>query len=528
VSSLPFTASAEAALALWNDWCAAAKTWNLGDRRPSVLDLQTVCRETGLSLPDLDAFARTQGQLPVFLMVGGEAALASEIAALLNIQVQFPDLPSAPVSYSVSPANVVELRMRGSAGSAPASPEDVVNAAAAASEAQDVLVVEEMVASASPWKVVWIPHPAHFRFAEARPAEMEALLAQRAAVILAEDAPTALPEALQQIGQKLWIAPPTLRQSDDERTRLLGEIATLLDDRTEDWDIRAQAAWNWLAARLDTHIQTKRREYQQLLNQCEIKVSSSRHLLNQYRTNWINGVRSVVEVYLQNRVAGAAFAPLFDPGKPGPQVATFMSALGLPTMWSKLSEFVTDRMADFVAGLTGLAGRLELSRITLGDGSARWDARLLTPKLEAFLNERKVFPTASKRAGLVGNLTGRKQQVLDERKAQVSKAVRLLPAFVESEFAAWAGALTTAVEKGITLQLAAALANKGFPDEEGLRRAIEGLDRFERMLRGEGGATQRPPDVVTAHWMKLVAQGHLIPRYVPRSIEASPPAAAVG
>jgi len=345
---------------------------------------------------------------------------------------------------------------------------------------------------------------------------------------LADDAPTALPEALQQNGQKLWIIPPAQRQSKDERARLLLEISTLRDDRPEDLDIRAQAAWNWLVARLETQIANKRREYQQLLNQYEIKISSSRHLLNQYRTNWINGVRSVVEVYLQNRVAGSTFAPLFDPAKPGPQVASFMSALGLPSMWAKLGEYVTDRIADFVGGLTGLAARLEFSRISLGDASARWDARTLTPRLEAFLSERKIFPTSSKRAGLVGNLTGRKQQVLDERKAQVAKAVRLLPTFVETEFAAWAGALVSSVEKGITLQLAAALANKGFPDEEGLQSANDGLDRFERLLHGEASATQRPPEVVTAHWMKLVAQGRLIPLYVPRGADAQPSASAAG
>jgi hypothetical protein len=112
----------------------------------------------------------------------------------------------------------------------------------------------------------------------------------------------------------------------------------------------------------------------------------------------------------------------------------------------------------------------------------------------------------------VGNLTGRKQAVLDDRKGQVLKAARATTQFVETEFAAWAAALTNTVESGVALQLTAALANRGFADAESLRAAVEGLERLEGLIQGQQETTQAPEDAAL-EWLRLIASRRRIPLY---------------
>jgi hypothetical protein len=513
-----FLQSAATAARLWERWCSLAEGNSRPDSRPSVLDLQTVCREYGFSLADLDSYARVQHELPVLLVCGGEPLLIGVMAAALNLKAELPTLPAQPLLWRLLPGKGAGYRIKLNATTRDVTLPELVDVLRQRDAFCELMVVEQVIPTDSAWSLTWLPHPQLVRTADYGAADVETLLAQRAAVIVTNDTPEELRADLTTLGQKIWCLPQSELASADDRTRLLRDIVSLLDDREEDLEIRATATWGWLTNRLYAQIELQRGHYQQLLNQYEMRAAQTRHLLAQYRTNWGNGVRSVVETYLQSRGNHASVQAFSDPQKAAPQAGTFLTALALPALWSKLDEFITDLMANFVAGLAGLAARVDLRRITLGDVNARWETRALASRLETVLNEKRVFPAvAAKSGGLVGKMTGRSQVVQDERKAQVAKALRLIPAIIEAEFSNWSGVILTSVEKGVILQLAAGLANKGFPDEDGLRRAMDGLNRFETLLRG--GATVNPTrtgDDIAGQWLRLLSTTRL-PEYTSSS-----------
>ncbi|MDD5089155.1 MAG: hypothetical protein PHI18_10220, partial [bacterium] len=376
------------------------------------------------------------------------------------------------------------------------------------------LVVEEQAHAETGWSLAWIPQPRFLNAPDGDALETEFLLRQRAAVVVDEDAPAPFRDTLKALNQKLWVVPRGELGSAEDRQRLLDEIATLADDRAEHIALRITATWRWLVDRLLDKIEAMRSDYKQRLNQFEIKISSARHLLRQYRTNWLGGIRGQVESHFGQRVGSAAFAGFLDASKPAPQPDTFVSALALTTLNGKLDEFLTDRMAELVGGLGGLATKLELRRIPLGDTNVRWDFRALIPKLEAHLKKEGIFPAGGKRAGLAGNLTGKKQQVSRERREQLSRGVREAAQFIVQDFADWSGELGNTLEHTISLQLTAALANQGLPDADGMRAAQAGLDRLEEALRSRKEATIRPEATVT-EWLAVLARGGLIPLYQP-------------
>ncbi|MFZ5433030.1 MAG: hypothetical protein ACOZB3_04570 [Calditrichota bacterium] len=511
----PFSSSASAALKLKEQWREVVRVRVQHTAAPSLLELQTICRESGISLPDLDSFARMRDLPPMFLLCGGDQALAAEIAALFGYQVEWPEFPKAPLIWSLQPGKKHHYRIRH------ATTEQDVTAKALHAllgkewPSQEFLVIEESVAAKTPWSFGWIPYTEFLQSPDGKPIETEFLLRQRAALVITDTAPQAFTTTLEELNQKLWLVSADLFSGPDERERLIAEIATVQEDRFEDLALRVTAAWRWLVNRLLSQIEQKRRQYDKHLKQYENKTGQTRHLLQQYRTNWVGGVRSLVESHLQNRVGGSAFAPFFDVQKSGPQTDTFLTSLALTGLWNKLDEYLTDRMADLVGGLGGLAAKLELRRISLGDANAHWDAKALTPRLETILNEKKVFPAGGgKRGGIAANLTGRKQAVLDERRGQLAAGIRTIAQFITGEFANWSSALINTLETSIQVQLIAALLNQGLPDADGMRAAQSGLDRLEEVLRTRH-ETAPDPDVSLSDLLASLSRGGLIPLYHP-------------
>ena len=130
--------------------------------------------------------------------------------------------------------------------------------------------------------------------------------------------------------------------------------------------------------------------------------------------------------------------------------------------------------------------------------------RTLNPKLEALLTENRIFADGGgKKGGLVGNLTGRKQAVVDERKGQIMKATRLTVQFIEAEFSEWVTALLTGLREEIATQLAADLARQGFRDADDLHSAIEGLEQIELMVQGKNSASLAP-EQLAVEWLGMI------------------------
>jgi len=448
-------------------WMTVARQQVSETRVPFLPQLQIQCQQIGCAFPELDSFIRaSEHAKPGFLLCGGEAALAGELATLLGHDALPP--------------------------------------------CEDSAFVQEFEDAASAWRFLWIRHPGHFHAPECRPSEIEVLLSQRAAVVVEGTLPL-VQKTLEALGQKLWVISKDQLSIEHEHQRLLAEVGTLCDDRDEDLELRAGAAWTWVASRLLKEIELKIRSCRQIANQYEVKLNAASHLLGQYRTNWTGSIRSLVEATIQSRTSSRAFGTLFDPAKPGPEASSYLAAVGLPTLWTALDQFVADRLADLVAALAGLASRLELRQIHLGDAKTRWAVRSLNRKLEVFLNNSRIFPGGGgKRGGLVGNLTGRKQAVIDERKGQIMKASRLTVQFMEAEFDEWVAALLTTVQAGIATQLTAALGDQGFSDGSRLRSTIEELEQLAQMVQDRPEVTH-DPQTTALQWLRLVASRRNIP-----------------
>lgn len=508
-----FTATAEAAVRLWEHWRASASARVYRNQIPPLLELQTVCRETGCSFPELDCFAGVLDMPPAFLLCGGNPDLASEIAAVFGFTAPFPEIPDAPFLWWMQAGT--EERMVFRQGQ---TEHDIFRKALESLLHQETspsepLEVDETIPVEARWRLIWMPHPRHFGVPDERLRENEALLAQRAALVVRDDGSDKLRATLEDLGQKLWEVARDDLSTVDERRALLSELATLLDDRPEDLELRASAAWRWLSVRLLDQIEKRKQAFQQALNRYEIYVATTRHLLTQYQKNWTGGLRALLEKYIQGRLTNPAIAVFFDAQKPGPQPDTFVAAISLPSLQGRVDEFLTDQMAALVAGLSGLSVKLELRRISLGDAKTNWSMRPVGARLESLLKEKRVFPAETgKRGGLVGNLTGKKQAILDERRGQVSRAVRTSLQFIEHEFIEWSAILVNQLEANIMIQLTAALANKGLPDPDSLQTAITGLDRLEKAIHSRREDV-RSPESVAAEWLKRVAESRLIPLY---------------
>jgi len=508
-----FRATAEAAADLWEQWLAVAGARAYSDQTPSLLELQTICRETGCTLPELDSFSAALDQPPAFLLCGADPALAAEVAALLSFTVQFPEIPDRAMLWWLQSGPGERIVFRHGSNEREVSAQTLTTLLSQDLPEGESLEVEQTVPCSGQWRMVWVPHPRHFHAPNAAARENEVLLAQRAALLITEDAPAKLRTALEELNQKLWEVARGDLSTADERHKLLAELATVLDDRPEDLELRASAAWRWLAARLLEQIAQRRQTFQQALNSHESYVATTRHLLSQYQKNWSGGLRALMQKFVQARLTTPAFTAFFDAKKPPPRPETFIAALTLPGTQSRVDEFITDQMASLLAGLSGLSARLELRRISLGEVNTQWPLRPLAARLETILREKRIFPAGTaKRGGLVGNLTGRKQQVLDERRAQVSRAARTALLFIEQEFVEWSSALVNTVEGNILIQLTAALANKGLPDPDALRSAATGLDRLEKAIHSPR-ETLHSPESVAAGWLRRLAGGHWIPLY---------------
>jgi hypothetical protein len=512
----PFAAAAAAAARWWDNWLEVARARVHRDQIPPVLELQTICRETGCSMPELEVFARVLDQPPALLVLGADADLFTEVAAVFGYSPRLPALPDAPIVWITSGNSKARIRLSCGRIDNPLSRSALTTFLGGQLPSGDLIVIHEETAIPALWNVLWMPRPSLFSLESLTPSQIEVLVGQRAALAVADEIPQPLSDLLDSIGQKRWTVSRDSLASPDDRRRLIEEIAALTEDRPQDLELRASTAWKWLGQHLLDRIAERKRSYQLLLNQYNLKLTSTRHLLGQYRANWTGGVRTLCETYLQNRAGGNTFAHFYDPQKTGPDAESFLAALALPALWSKLEEHLTDRMADFITGLSGLATKIELSRVTLADAHANWPVRQLAPRCETVLQEKRIFPAGGGKKGrLVGSLIGRKQAVVDERRTQVNRAVRTLVQFIESEFSAWCGDLVNAVENGVTIQLAAALVNHGYADPETLQSSLHGLDRLEAAISGHR-ASLRTPEALTIEWLNTLLSRHWIPLYQPR------------
>ncbi len=477
---------------------------------PSILELQTICRETGCRLPELESFSQALDSKPGLLILGGSASFAKSIASVFEMDLDPPALPEIPIAWMLESGRHERVRIRYGQSDHDVSPATLTAFLTSDLKVDDLVLIDQSIQSDSDWKIIWVPYPGLLESVIDRLGTVGLFLAHQAVVCVSDVVPESVMRIVHAHAQKFWAMPSAETEFADALIRLVDELRSLLAEPEEERSMRRVQQWQWLALRLRAQIEDRKKSYTVLLDRNGGHLKNCRHVLQQYRKSWAGSLHNLLDDYFQSRLTGSGLTALAESQKDGPRPETFMTATGFNNLRGKLDAFITDRMVEFVSGLGALASKLELMRISLGDSYVKWDSRALSQLCEAQLEEKKVFPPVQKKkTGLVRNLTQRAGGLSDERKAQLQRAARVVVQTIETDFAGWSESLMRSVEQTVRVQLAAALANSGHPDPEGIELAMIGLDRVARSISGKDADAQSEDAVLAECFQSLAANLHL-------------------
>jgi GNAT superfamily N-acetyltransferase len=378
----------------------------------------------------------------------------------------------------------------------------------------ELVLIEQEVPSDADWRLIYVPEPQRLDEFRSSPALMEILLSQRAACVADDQTPAWLLAVLKEQGQRLWTATGADFAAAESSTAMLREIRSVIDEDYESLETALEPQWRWFAGRLLQQIEEQARELQTALDKFHGQRKVAEQTLEQYRRNWMGGIHNILDDWFQGKTSGPTFTALVDHPKKCTSDA-FMQSLGLNSLWPKLSDMLTDRMAEFIPGLSGLATRMELHRIALGDARAHWVPRSLNSVIDQALTDRKLLSELTeKKKGLVESLTRKKSLEADERRSHLQRAAKAVMQIIETGFADWSESLMRELRAGIELQLIAALANRGLPDPEGIVAAQRGLEQVKQvMVSPEGGASSEAAHV--EELLRSLTNRRWLTRHVP-------------
>jgi len=512
-SASNFFISAESALSLLDSLLDVSDRQARRQQIPSLLELQTICRESGYDLPDLNTFAQVRDQRPALLLCGGTAEMATGVAKQVGYTLKLPDLPDAPLAWSADSASKAGLALRHGDAERTIKPQMLETVLQGESHLTDFVIIVQRAVVKTPWRFVWVPHPKYLEQLDRSSERLAILVGQQATITVTEDTPESVIRLLHRLEQKWWPISRDEWLEPKPRELLLSELLSLMQEPEETRELRSISLWHFVATRLLDELERRKHQYQITIDQQELKLKYVRQVLGQYQRNWTNGVKSLTDTYLQQRLAGKTITEFLDPQKAGPDVETFLNAIALPSLQGHIERFVTDRMAEFVSGLEGLAAKLELRRITLGEMNARWTPRTMGTRVESRLRERHIFAAGGgKRSGLVA---GKTQGIVDQRKGQITHGSRELSQAINAEFSEWCTGFTTTFEQNIRIQLAAALANQGLADAEHLRGALSGFDRLSDRIRHHRDSVSTS-EAIAAEWLRRMVSRRWIPLFQSR------------
>ncbi|MCB9367265.1 MAG: hypothetical protein H6508_08810 [Calditrichaeota bacterium] len=502
-----FENSASAALAFLSDLLHQAGQDSGRVAAPHLLEMLTLCRETGLRLPVLETYSRVNDLPPAVTLIGGDANLAHDLARCFGLEARLPAVPDTPMIWWIESGTSERTFVQPGDSERELSDNALQTFLSAPLPPDRVTVLKREVPSQFVWRFAWLTDPEALALLAAWPAVMEAMLSAHVIVNIGDDVNPAFAP---------WFARPGViaRQftgteivRDDVRPRLLSELCAMREHTYADQQAVLAATWKFILPRLVDELDARRQQYALDIDRQNIKLQTTRQMLSEYRRNWSNTIRNIVEDYFTKKESGPAFAALLDPRQPGPQAATYVQALSLNTLWKKLNEAMTDKMAEFVQGLSALATRIELRSISLKEIEVRWVPTSLGGTIEEELNNKQVFSAGGgERSGLVGSLIGKKDEITGQRKSQILRANKVALSLIDQDFVLWSDRVLHTVEQRVRVQLTAAQVNQGLPDIEMLRAGLTGIDHLTAMLEGnKQGAQVEPPKrtaAVLAGWAK--------------------------
>ncbi len=489
-----FEKSANAALSFLSNLLQNAGQDSGRMAAPQLLELLTLCRETGLRLPVLETYSRVHDLPPAVILLGGDVELAAALAHCVGLNAELRHIPETPVLWWVEPGDAERTLIQVKDSERELS-ESALNAFLSSPLPPDrVTIVKRVVRSEFAWRFAWLPDVEGLALHAAWPAVIEAMLAAQVMINIGDEIHPAFAP---------WFARPGLiaRQytgteicRDDVRPLLLSGLFAMREQSYAEQQAVLAATWKFILPRLVDELDALRQQYTLDIDRQNIKLQTTRQMLSEYRRNWSNAIRNIVEDYFTKKESGPAFAALLDPRQPGPQPATYVQALSLTTLWKRLNEVMTDKMAEFVQGLSALATRIELRNISLKEVEVRWVPNQLAASIEEELSIKQIFSVGGgERSGIVGTLTGKKDEIAQQRRSQILRANKIAFNLIDQDFVLWSDRVLHAIEQRVRVQLTAAQINQGLPDIEMLRTGLTGIDRLTAMLEGNREGTRVEP-----------------------------------
>ncbi|MBM3324124.1 MAG: hypothetical protein FJY66_00490 [Calditrichaeota bacterium] len=478
---------------------------------PPVEEILEQSRKVGCALPALESYVREQSAVPALALFGADPKVAERFAGRLSFPVSFPPLPTSTIvwevrggshdSYAVhfqdskrriSDAVLAAFLKRGVAGG-------------------NIVKICQSVRTETPsrWRFFWIPWPVCFEAFWETPMGMGLLARQHGAVIVMEETPAPLVAVLREVGQRRWEIHQHELQNEEALARLEKEVDALIETVPTQQSVRETASWQWLRDRCQASLQRRGEELRKLLEQQLAQRKRIEQFLSHYRHSWLHGFRNQIESHLQQAAKTAAMEKLVK----GKEVTagSFLQAIALGTLRSKLESFAVDRLAEFIEGLGALTTKLEIPKVGLAQNHTPWAAGELAAKLEAAFRERNIFTKKKDRGFLMKRIGGHSPRQEEERRRELEQAIAVSCSIIEASWSSWSSAFFADWKRRMEETMETALTSAGKPTVRLLQEKMVGMNSLTGALHGQTGEKTGCASSVVAHWLRHLGRCQLLP-----------------
>jgi hypothetical protein len=484
-SILPLARSAQKAL----EWLRALLSY--AEKRvahatgPSVSEILVRCEKVGCSLRELTRYETERSAPPSLVLFGGNQDLAERLARSLSLEITFGETKASNVVWEVQVGARESWALRYNSSKRRISAGALEAFLKTGVASGDMVTICRTVQGTSPpnWRFIWVPLPIELAAHWETPEGIGVLVVQHASVIVSEDVPQGLAAALRGLGQRRWEIRRQDLQDSDLLAHLEAEVCTLLQTTPSEQAVRVEAAWRWLRDRCRDSIEEQRKQVQKVLELQAGRLNRVHQSLADYHQSWIRGFHNEVDAHLHLQLKTPAMGKLIEGKKAKLTINAFLQAIALASLRSRLEGFVVERLAEFVAGLSALALKLGLSKLSLAEDHTSWTADNLAARLEAMLTEKNAF--GSKKGRSRAASSGRSSGAQEERKRRIEEACGWVSTALEASWSEWCTDFFAGVKNRTEQALEASVIASGQPTVSQLQEKVAGMDAINAALYGE-------------------------------------------
>ena len=514
VSSPPFARSAQKALRWLSVVLKQAGRRIASPAGPNIKAILTQCQEAGCELPELEYYHSELSSSPALALFGGDLPLAERLMKAMSLAATFPEMTASTVVWEVKGGAYEGCTLCYGSSKRRISMSALTAFFKKSITADNIVWIRQTTPGTTDakWRFIWVPWPDKLETLWKSPETIAILARQHGAVIVLDDTPPELLNDLRELGQRRWEVRRGDLQLSETVTRLESEVSALLETTPSQQAARETAIWQWLRNRCENLLDHQRNELQKALDLQHGRMKRVEQLLAHYRQNWLHGFRNQVESHFHHQQNAPSVQKLFR--AKDVRVRSFLEAVALGTLRSKLEHFADERLAEFVVGLGALAVKLDLPRLGLNESHTPWRADNLAAKLETILTEREVFPPRGKGRHLVKKIAGRLRNQEEERRNQIEVAIDLAAGLFLTSWSNWCTDFFVGTKRHIEQAIDASLISAGQPTSAQLKARSTRIDVIVKSLHVEQTPRAATARESTKRLLEALARRHS-PKPVP-------------